>query len=213
MATAAWSRATFGIVQGLAHSRCCGRVQFPAEEFLAQHAAGQLGRAPLDLLRKLWADPTIQTMVSRSHEFQLPDNTQYIYNAIDRIAADDYIPSIQDILHARFATTGIVEFRFKLPRVELKVIDVGGQRSQRRKWMHCFEDVTAVLFISSLSEYDQVLAEDGRTNRVVESLNLFRVVAREPWFRRASMIVFLNKVDLLEQKLARRKRLIGTRWR
>ena len=37
---------------------------------------------------------------------------------------------------------------------------MGGQRSERRKWIQCFDDVDAVLFITSLSEYDQMLEED-----------------------------------------------------
>lgn len=40
------------------------------------------------------------------------------------------------------------------------MLDVGGQRSERRKWIHCFDGVTVVLFCASLSEYDQVLRED-----------------------------------------------------
>lgn len=38
-------------------------------------------------------------------------------------------------------------------------MDVGGQRSERRKWIHCFESVTSIIFLVALSEYDQVLAE------------------------------------------------------
>jgi guanine nucleotide-binding protein G(i) subunit alpha len=41
-----------------------------------------------------------------------------------------------------------------------RVFDVGGQRSERRKWIHCFEGVTAILFCVALSEYDLVLRED-----------------------------------------------------
>jgi len=41
-----------------------------------------------------------------------------------------------------------------------RIVDVGGQRSERKKWIHCFEGVTAVIFVSALNEYDLVLAED-----------------------------------------------------
>lgn len=40
-----------------------------------------------------------------------------------------------------------------------RMVDVGGQRSERRKWIHCFESVTSIIFLVALSEYDQVLAE------------------------------------------------------
>ena len=39
------------------------------------------------------------------------------------------------------------------------MVDVGGQRSERRKWIHCFENVTSIMFLVALSEYDQVLVE------------------------------------------------------
>lgn len=40
---------------------------------------------------------------------------------------------------------------------------MGGQRSERKKWIHCFEDVTAIIFCVAMSEYDQVLHEDETT--------------------------------------------------
>lgn len=40
------------------------------------------------------------------------------------------------------------------------MFDVGGQRSERKKWIHCFEGVTAIIFCVALSAYDLVLAED-----------------------------------------------------
>ena len=42
-----------------------------------------------------------------------------------------------------------------------RMVDVGGQRSERRKWIHCFENVTSIMFLVALSEYDQVLVEAG----------------------------------------------------
>lgn len=41
-----------------------------------------------------------------------------------------------------------------------RMFDVGGQRSERKKWIHCFEGVTAIIFCVALSAYDLVLAED-----------------------------------------------------
>lgn len=40
-----------------------------------------------------------------------------------------------------------------------RMVDVGGQRSERRKWIHCFENVTSIIFLVALSEYDQILFE------------------------------------------------------
>lgn len=43
------------------------------------------------------------------------------------------------------------------------MIDVGGQRSERKKWIHCFENVNAILFITAMSEFNMVLEEDNET--------------------------------------------------
>ena len=40
-----------------------------------------------------------------------------------------------------------------------RMVDVGGQRSERRKWIHCFDHVTSVMFLVAISEYDQILVE------------------------------------------------------
>jgi len=80
---------------------------------------------------------------------------------------------------------------------------VGGQRSERKKWIHCFEDVTAIIFCVALSEYDQVLYEDESTNRMHESLRLFDSICNNKWFVNTSIILFLNKKDLFQEKIKR----------
>ena len=62
----------------------------------------------------------------------------------------------KDVLRTRVTTTGIVRIEFQFKKMMFHMFDVGGQRSERKKWIHCFDNVTAVLFIISLSEYDQV---------------------------------------------------------
>jgi len=82
-------------------------------------------------------------------------------------------------------------------------VDVGGQRSERKKWIHCFENVTAVLFVAAISAYDQVLYEDERVGRMFEALELFEEITNSEWFHKTSMILFLNKKDLFAEKINR----------
>lgn len=51
-----------------------------------------------------------------------------------------------------------------------EMYDVGGQRNERKKWINCFEGVTAVIFVAALSEYDQCLFEDSTVNRMVSQV-------------------------------------------
>jgi guanine nucleotide-binding protein subunit alpha len=85
---------------------------------------------------------------------------------VERISHPDYIPDEQDILRSRVKTTGITETRFEVGQLIYRMVDVGGQRSERKKWIHCFEDVTAIIFMVAISEYDQVLFEDETVNRM-----------------------------------------------
>ncbi|KAF8154357.1 G-protein alpha subunit-domain-containing protein [Mycena galopus ATCC 62051] len=90
-----------------------------------------------------------------------------------------------------------------LTNVHLKIhtFDVGGQRSERKEWIHCFESVTSIIFCIALSEYDQVLEEERRVKRMRESLYLFESVINSRWLLRTSVILFLNKIDVFKRKL------------
>ncbi|KAL7747354.1 guanine nucleotide-binding protein subunit alpha [Sorochytrium milnesiophthora] len=152
-------------------------------------------------IHSLWNDRGIQQTFARSREFQLNDSAKYYCDAIERIAEPAYMPTDQDILRSRVKTTGIVETTFKIGDLTYKMFDVGGQRSERKKWIHCFENVTAIVFLVAISEYDQVLIEDESMNRMHESLTLFDSICNSRWFTRTSIILFLNKIDLFKQKL------------
>jgi guanine nucleotide-binding protein G(o) subunit alpha len=110
----------------------------------------------LDAMKKLWNDNGVQQCFNRSNEYQLNDSAKYFLDKLDEIGSPKYLPSVQDILRTRVKTTGIVEINFTFKDLNFRVFDVGGQRSERKKWIHCFEDVTAIIFIVALSEYDQV---------------------------------------------------------
>lgn len=79
---------------------------------------------------------------------------------INRIFAKDYLPTDQDVLRARLRTTGISETIFETGNLTYKMFDVGGQRSERKKWIHVFDNVQVVLFLVAVSGFDHVLVED-----------------------------------------------------
>jgi guanine nucleotide-binding protein G(i) subunit alpha len=123
------------------------------------------------------------------------------FDSIDRIAAHDYMPNDQDVLRSRVKTTGITETTFIIQDLTYRMFDVGGQRSERKKWIHCFENVTTILFLVAISEYDQLLFEDETVNRMQEALTLFDSICNSRWFIKTSIILFLNKIDRFKEKL------------
>ncbi|XP_028267170.1 guanine nucleotide-binding protein subunit alpha-13b [Parambassis ranga] len=155
----------------------------------------------LPSIRALWEDQGIQNAYDRRREFQLGESVKYFLDNLEKLGASDYIPSQQDILLARKPTKGIHEYDFEIKNVPFKMVDVGGQRSERRRWFECFDSVTSILFLVSSSEYDQVLMEDRQTNRLSESLNIFETIVNNRVFSNVSIILFLNKTDLLEEKV------------
>uniref|UniRef100_A0A8B9HC87 Guanine nucleotide binding protein (G protein), alpha 13b n=1 Tax=Astyanax mexicanus TaxID=7994 RepID=A0A8B9HC87_ASTMX len=155
----------------------------------------------LPSIRSLWADSGIQHAYDRRREFQLGESVKYFLDNLDKLGMPDYLPSQQDILLARKPTKGIHEYDFEIKNVPFKMVDVGGQRSERRRWFECFDSVTSILFLVSSSEFDQVLMEDRLTNRLMESLNIFETIVNNRVFSNVSIILFLNKTDLLEEKV------------
>lgn len=152
-------------------------------------------------IKILWDDPAIRMTYQNRTKFQLTDSAAYFFGRIDELCEEKYIPTEQDVLRSRVRTTGIVENSFEIDGNKFRMFDVGGQRNERKKWIHCFEGVTAVIFVAAISEYDQVLYEDESTNRIEEALTLFNQICNSKWFEKTAMILFLNKSDLFRIKI------------
>jgi len=174
-----------------------------SEELLLLDIDGKYNFEAKAALTALWADKGIQECISRANEFNLQDSAPYFLNPaqVERVFSLDYTATQQDILRCLLATTGIIQTDFIIDKLKFKMFDVGGQRGERKKWIHCFDNVTAIMFIGSLSEYDQVLAEDRTRNRLSESLELFEGIINLPWFKEVPIILFLNKNDLFQKKI------------
>ncbi|KAG0672641.1 guanine nucleotide-binding protein subunit alpha [Maudiozyma exigua] len=155
-------------------------------------------------IQMLWKnDSGIKQCFARSNEFQLEGSASYYFDNVDKFADPNYICTDEDILKGRIKTTGITENEFNIGSSKFKVLDAGGQRSERKKWIHSFQGITAVLFVLAMSEYDQMLFEDERVNRMNESIMLFDALLNSKWFRDTPFILFLNKMDLFDEKVKR----------
>ena len=156
-------------------------------------------------LKEMWSSQTLQEVYARRNELQVSDSTYHFMSSMDRIYGSEYIPTNEDILRARVKTTGIVRIEFTLQlfkkNVPLHILDVGGQRSERKKWIDCFDNVTCVFYVISVSEYDQVLEEEQNKNRMAESLSLFEKMLNHNCFLSTSFVVFFNKSDLFVEKI------------
>lgn len=93
---------------------------------------------------------------------------------VSTVRDPNFSPTEQDILRARVLTSGIFETKFRVDKVKFHMFDVGGQRDERRKWIQCFNDVTAIIFVAASSSYNMVLREDYTQNRLREALDLFK---------------------------------------
>ena len=104
----------------------------------------------------MWQDSAIQACFKLRAEFQLGDSVPYFLKNVDRLSTPNYLPSTDDVLRARVRTSGVVSKEFSLKNSEFRLYDVGGQRSERRRWLQFFDHVTAIVFVAAISEYNQV---------------------------------------------------------
>jgi len=153
-------------------------------------------------IKVLWNSKIMKEIVWQKRSLvNIIDGHKQFLDSLDRIASTAFQPTQQDVLLARVKTTQVVMERYRIDGIDFEMYDVGGQRSERRKWIDCFDSVDAVIFVAALSEYDQNLAESKRTNRMVEALELFRSICNNRAFANTSVMLFLNKRDIFEEKL------------
>jgi len=164
----------------------------------------------------LWRDAGLQATFAIRRTHHIMDNTPYFMAAMQRIAHPRYTTSFEDYVRVRHRTTGIIESSFVVDvdgdakakrkasagsQWRFKVTDVGGQRTERKKWLRCFTDIHAVIYVMSLPAYDQTLFEDTHTNCYVEALEVFDKTMQHAALREVDVIVFLNKNDLFVPKI------------
>lgn len=150
----------------------------------------------------VWHDPAIKTAYQQNNSIGLGDNAPFFLDSAKRIANDKYIPTDEDILKSRIRTSGISSLQFKINNnIKTELVDVGGQKCERSKWQRCFQGVDYLIFVVSLSDFDQFMFEDDTMKRTQDSIALFQNTANSPVFAQKPIFLVLNKTDVFERKL------------
>ena len=147
---------------------------------------------------RLWQSEAIQLTYQRRNEYWHLEATEYYFANAERYVSDGFVPTEEDMVMARKRTTGVVVTELDYGGIHWSCVDVGGQRSERRKWLNCFDSVKAIIYVVNLAGYCKVLFEDKAVNRMHESLNLFEATMSNPLFAHTPVFIFLNKKDLFE---------------
>lgn len=155
----------------------------------------------VEVIPKIWNSERGQKVWEQHASHQITDSLEYFCEDFNRISDDYYNPTEEDYLKCRITTAGIEEQTFIYRRVAIYVIDVGGQRAERPKWVNCFDGVNSVLYVAAMSEFDQKLFEDNTVDRYAETKELFGKTLRFLPLRKLPFVLFLNKQDLLIDKL------------
>jgi len=141
---------------------------------------------------------TIEKMKERYWNLDAVD--YYMANA-KRIFDPNFAPVIEDIIMARKRTTSILTSKLTYKNITWNIVDVGGQVSERRKWIHQFSEVQAIIYVINLADYTNEMFEVEGKNRMHDSLECFDEICHNAIFLETPIYLFFNKRDLFENKI------------
>ncbi|KAF5380173.1 hypothetical protein D9615_006108 [Tricholomella constricta] len=145
----------------------------------------------------LWNDPIVRQLLRRQ-KLRLEEMAGFFLESLDRVTAPDYLPTDDDVLRARLKTLGVSEHRFKISsKLERYAV-----ASYTPAWVPYFDDMDAIIFLAPISAFDQALAEDTEVNRLEDSVNLWKYIVSNKLLKDTSLILFLNKTDIMKDKLS-----------
>eukprot|EP01124_Arcella_intermedia_P023272 TRINITY_DN3656_c0_g1_i1.p1 TRINITY_DN3656_c0_g1~~TRINITY_DN3656_c0_g1_i1.p1 ORF type:complete len:416 (-),score=53.34 TRINITY_DN3656_c0_g1_i1:69-1316(-) len=150
--------------------------------------------------------PRLPDLVIETSSTAFVQNLSYFLAHLERVAAADYEPTLMDILKVRQRTTGVKLTRFVQDTAEYELVDVGGQSPERLKWETITETVhpSAILFFVSMDEFDIISDEDStksKLDKALEVFNGFFGTMSEEALREVTVVLFLNKRDLFEERI------------
>ncbi|KAF7333724.1 hypothetical protein MVEN_02328800 [Mycena venus] len=206
-----------------------GRESFDTQNAVdwdAEDDPGPALHARSEDMQRLWEHPTVRAILDQQG-IRLQESPGFFLDELEVVTSLRYVPTDDHILRARLKTLGVSEHRMHLTDPyngitrEFRFFDVGGQRSmvrflaehiisfecansedKRARWVPYFDDVEAIIFLAPISAFDQNLAEDRSVNRLADSVELWTAITSNQLLQKTNIVLFLNKIDILQAKLA-----------
>lgn len=167
----------------------------------------------IETLMELWKD---KGMIN--NQFKLKDSVFYFdgfewfckMETLERLKSANYFPTDTDVLYIRKKTTGFRRILLESKTMKYELISGGGQQNERKKWKSNFKKADILLYVISLSDFDEKVWEDHSINRMKEALQAFEETVNQNEFSETPLIVIFNKEDLLSKKIQEKDTLKET---
>jgi guanine nucleotide-binding protein G(i) subunit alpha len=163
-----------------------------------------------EAIQACWADKKFVDTFNKYKglDFHVNDGWEYLFQSdnLSRFKPQpNFVPTFEDIIQTRKKTVGINKIKYSLDNKDYILIDVGGQRNERKKWANALENVASLVFVASLGDFDQVCYEDDVTNRMKEAIELFEKTVNNVIFLDKKVVLMLNKKDVMRVKIQKRE--------
>eukprot|EP01083_Nonionella_stella_P147762 466724_1 len=206
-------------------------VSFVSHNFETEQTDDVPMKSLADAIHTIWNHEDIQDIYRWCvfGKYAMYSNMDYFFNKIDLIMSDTYFPSNQDYFKLRDRTTGLNHTSYYDDMGnEFCIIDVGGQRGERKKWFwalasggnYIYNDdkkrcPTDCIFVVALDQFCKCLFEDESANALMENLQLFKDCLEHKMMRNMQFILFFTKLDLFKEclKVTDLSMLYGERYK
>ena len=151
------------------------------------------------ILANLHQHPAINSSIGNCIEFYIEDYS--------RLTTINYTALETDYIKFQQKTTGIVQHKFTYKNTPFLLMDVGGQRNERKKWINALSVCNALVYVVSLSEFDEICMEDEKTNRLVEDFATFQEWSKNDLVKEKMVYLLFTNTDRFQKKIRDSKRL------
>eukprot|EP00485_Elphidium_margaritaceum_P006078 CAMPEP_0202699584 /NCGR_PEP_ID=MMETSP1385-20130828/12806_1 /ASSEMBLY_ACC=CAM_ASM_000861 /TAXON_ID=933848 /ORGANISM="Elphidium margaritaceum" /LENGTH=362 /DNA_ID=CAMNT_0049356561 /DNA_START=51 /DNA_END=1139 /DNA_ORIENTATION=- len=174
-------------------------IQFALDRFA--HSSWLKNKTSLKQLAEcvqyLWRLPPIQQCWRLDHASDV--SMQHFLTQIERVMSEQFQPTRQDVMLLPYAS--LSELSLCLNRIHLNVVAVKQQYS--RKILHSLSDITGIIYVASLSEFD-VYSGTGSTrqnNMLLNSIESFGDITSDAILKKIPVVLVLDQFDTFRHKV------------